>query len=36
MSDFRKVITKPGELIGFETFFEENPYIRTGRQKGHC
>ena len=30
MSDFRKVITKPGELIGFETFFEENPYIRTG------
>ena len=30
MSDFRKVITKPGELIGFETVFEENPYIRTG------
>lgn len=30
MSEFRKVITKPGEFIDFETVFEENPYIRTG------
>jgi len=30
MSEFRKVITKPGELIDFETVFEENPYLRTG------
>jgi len=30
MSDFRKVITKPGEIIDFETVFEENPYLRTG------
>ncbi len=30
MGEFRKVITKPGELIDFETVFEENPYIRTG------
>ena len=33
MADFRKVITKPGELIDFETVFEENPYIRTGVPK---
>jgi hypothetical protein len=30
MSEFRKVITKPGEVIDFETVYEENPYIRTG------
>ncbi|MBO7700001.1 MAG: hypothetical protein J6S47_02865 [Eubacteriaceae bacterium] len=30
MSEFRKVITKPGEIIDFETVFEENPYLRTG------
>ncbi len=30
MKEFRKVITKPGEIIDFETVFEENPYIRTG------
>jgi len=33
MSDFRKVITKPGEIIDFETVFEENPYLRTGVPK---
>lgn len=38
MSEFRKVITKPGEVIGFETVYEENPYIRTGVPKypGKC
>ena len=30
MSEFRKVIHKPGEMIDFETVFEENPYLRTG------
>lgn len=30
MKEFRKVINKPGELIDFETVFEENPYLRTG------
>ena len=30
MSEFRKVITKPGEVLDFETVFEENPYLRTG------
>ena len=30
MSDFRKVISRPGELIDFETVFEENPCLRTG------
>lgn len=30
MNDYRKVITKPGELIDFETVFEENPFLRTG------
>lgn len=30
MSDFRNVITKPGETIDFETVFEENPFLRTG------
>ena len=30
MSEFRKVITAPGEVIGFETVFEENPHLRTG------
>jgi len=38
MSEFRKVITKPGEVIDFETCFEENPYIRTGvpSKAGKC
>lgn len=30
MSEFRKVITKPGEVLNFETVFEENPFLRTG------
>lgn len=30
MSEFRKVITKPGEVLNYETVFEENPYLRTG------
>ncbi len=30
MSEFRKVITKPGEVLAYETVFEENPYLRTG------
>ncbi len=30
MSEFRKVITKPGEVLDYETVFEENPYLRTG------
>ena len=30
MSGFRKIITKPGEVIDFETVFEENPTLRTG------
>ena len=30
MSEFRKVITRPGEVLNFETVFEENPYLRTG------
>ena len=30
MSEFRKVITAPGEVIDFETVFEENPRLRTG------
>ena len=30
MSEFRKVITAPGEVIDFETVFEENPLLRTG------
>ena len=30
MSEFRKVTTAPGEVIGFATVFEENPYLRTG------
>ena len=30
MSEFRKVITKPGEVIPYETVFEENPHLRTG------
>ncbi len=33
MSEFRKVIHKPGELLDFETIFEENPYLRTGVPK---
>lgn len=38
MSEFRKVITKPGEVIDFETVYEENPYIRTGvpSKPGKC
>ena len=38
MSEFRKVITKPGEVIDFETVFEENTRIRTGvpAKAGHC
>ena len=31
--EFRKVITKPGEIIDFETVFEENPTLRTGVPK---
>ncbi len=30
MSEFRKVITKPGEVLAYETVFEENPLLRTG------
>ena len=30
MSKFRKVITMPGEVLNYETVFEENPYLRTG------
>ena len=30
MSEFRKVISNPGEIIDFETVFVENPYLRTG------
>ena len=30
MSEFRKIVTAPGEVIDFETVFEENPYLRTG------
>ena len=30
MSEFRKVITKPGEVIPYETVFEENCCLRTG------
>jgi enterochelin esterase-like enzyme len=30
MSEFRKVITMPGEVLNYETVFEENPYLRTG------
>ena len=30
MSDFRKVVNKAGELIDFETVFEENTRLRTG------
>ena len=30
MSEYRKVITKPGEILDYETVFEENPYLRTG------
>lgn len=30
MDAFRKVISRPGEIIDFETVFEENPYLRTG------
>ena len=30
MNGFRKVITKPGEVLAYETVFEENPYLRTG------
>ena len=30
MSEYRKVITKPGEVLAYETVFEENPYLRTG------
>jgi len=38
MSEFRKVITKPGEVIDFGTSYEENPYIRTGvpTKPGKC
>lgn len=38
MSEFRKVITKPGEVIDFETVFEEHPRIRTGvpTKAGKC
>lgn len=30
MDKYRKVITKPGEVIDFGTEFEENQYLRTG------
>ena len=30
MTEFRKVITKPGEVLPFETVFEENVCLRTG------
>ena len=30
MNERRKVITKPGEVLNFETVFEENIYLRTG------
>ena len=30
MCKYRKVITQPGEVIGFRTEFEENPFLRTG------
>ncbi len=30
MSEYRKVVTKPGEVLDYETVFEENPYLRTG------
>ena len=30
MLEFRKLVTLPGEVIDFETVFEENPLMRTG------
>ncbi len=30
MSEFRKVLTKAGEVLNYGTEFEENPYLRTG------
>ncbi|MBO5999811.1 MAG: hypothetical protein J6P87_09000 [Lachnospiraceae bacterium] len=30
MVSIRKVITEPGEVIGYRTVFEENPLLRTG------
>ena len=30
MSEFRKVYTQPGEVLDYQTVFEENPYLRTG------
>ena len=30
MKEYRKVITLPGEVLDYETVFEENPYLRTG------
>ena len=33
MSKYRKVITQPGEVIGFKTEFEENIWLRTGVPK---
>lgn len=30
MREYRKVITKPGEVLKYESVFEENPYLRTG------
>ena len=30
MSEYRKVITHPGEVLDYETVFEENIYLRTG------
>ena len=35
MNEFRKVITKPGEVIDFETVFEEHPCLRTGVPAKH-
>ncbi len=38
MRQFRKVITRPGDVIGFETVFEDNDTLRTGvpAKKRHC
>ena len=30
MREYRKVITKPGEVLAYETVFEENIWLRTG------
>ena len=30
MPEYRKVITRPGEVLAYETEFEENIWLRTG------